>query len=67
LEIQDSSNFHVGTEASGPNDTEWQDRTNIQSSQAKVIYEGSVSLIPLGKITKSGSFIFKGNMSISLK
>jgi len=68
LQTQDEQEFHIGPEASDPNGPEWADRTNIQATLARVVYEGSTSLPPsTDLLTKTGSFTFRGSMSIGFK
>ena len=65
LQTQDSSNFYIGIEAQDPNGPEWQDRNNIQSSSATVIYEGLV--VPRPFTSKTGSFNLNGNLTVRYK
>ena len=70
IQVQDDQEFHIGPEASEPNGSEWADRTNIQSTLARVVYEGSTTLSPprsRNQLSKTGSFTFKGGMSVGFK
>lgn len=40
LQNKTSSEFYIGTEDTGPNDTGWADRNKIQGSTPRVIYQG---------------------------
>jgi len=66
VQTQSSTNFYIGSDPTGPEDTAWSDLNSLNGGPARVIYNANIPITtPLEKtLSVRGSFVFKNGLQL---